>query len=1184
MLFFWLFAGSPVLALLDSLNLTSVYPVYQSFDNDPYIVTSILTDPQLYISFNVTEDTDIYLNSQLVSVINTSSTVLFTLQMGYNTISIVDSLTTEFTVPYSLCTDLQHSVTLGTVTCTPYDCGSTTLTSVTFTAKVAGYSTRLFSISKRYMVWTQVSTSITYQLNTGYNYLRVLYGNCAMTYKIYKVPDNSMSTSVQILGVNAYLKPRFTPDVYVYTVQPMLDSVIGLTYGLVIDTYTACSLTYVSTTGLWTDVSGTSSVAVNGLFVIYPSDLVYITSKDSSGKTSKYYLTFSVKSANRYLQAFRIYNSTEADLLTYDAVTSCCNSTQINTTETFASLTTSYSIPDQDYAMQNFTYIVSPQDSLSIVYLNNQEYLGSSKTITPTIGNNHIEVLVQAQDPGFNLTYTFDFYMRGNISTMFDIISPIPLQPIFSPTILIYRLYLDYYTTSIPFTFIPTDAKSLVNLATSTLTTSSFASLSTTVPFPINSLSQYISLPVSAETVFISTEYSITLIRNDCCGNGIRYSTSEECDDGNLISNDGCSPSCQIEINYTCTGGSETTPDICEFLNIPIDNSTIPICGNGIVETGEECDDGNKIIKDGCTDCKKDPKSICGNGIVETGEECDDGNNITNDGCTLCKKDSNGRDCGDGIRAINSIEECDDGNFVDYDGCTNCIIDVNWTCNNNSLITNVHPSPDVCVKVNFTENNTNSTEESQSSRSALDEGFDYVGTICFFIVCTGSLSLTLAVLLLKDQKIGIAIVPGVVFLLWAVQQVYCINMATGEYKRFFEAFAWAHLRFHQVANLNSRVTLDVLGLEYGETSIFVENIQYFLYVLGGLVVLNAVAALFVVKKYLIKIQIVMYLTFFLTSAIPIMYFAGLSLVVAELSNYREIISYIFGIIIPLVYIAILIYIPIILKSNQESPENSTTTKIFSAGLKTKTLTIKQVLPKVRSSPDKKKYPKIIIERFSLNEDQNDSNELPTSSRKNHDKTTYKIRSEPIAEIKYKSPEFSTSELQVPAYPNLYLTEFALLCIDAFIYGVLRDYEIAAISVSICIYLFLIGLISYTSPFQHPGYSFLHMFFPGVLILTLCFLYNELTSGVYYIIVFFVFGLLVAFLAQFVRVVREFIGKDEEGIREFTLSNHEVSVSGIEPSISYIRDSIPEERAPGSATINNFSYEASAPEIISNDYD
>ncbi|MDD3190708.1 MAG: DUF4215 domain-containing protein [Candidatus Pacebacteria bacterium] len=58
-------------------------------------------------------------------------------------------------------------------------------------------------------------------------------------------------------------------------------------------------------------------------------------------------------------------------------------------------------------------------------------------------------------------------------------------------------------------------------------------------------------------------------------------------------------------------------------------------CGNGVVEIGESCDDGNTISGDGCSAvCTTEGiHSICGNGVVESGEMCDDGNATNGDGC-----------------------------------------------------------------------------------------------------------------------------------------------------------------------------------------------------------------------------------------------------------------------------------------------------------------------------------------------------------------------------------------------------------------------------------------------------------------------------------------------------------------------------------------------------------------------
>lgn len=56
-------------------------------------------------------------------------------------------------------------------------------------------------------------------------------------------------------------------------------------------------------------------------------------------------------------------------------------------------------------------------------------------------------------------------------------------------------------------------------------------------------------------------------------------------------------------------------------------------CGNNVIESGEECDDGNQLNGDGCTfDCKS---QTCGNNIVELPYEmCDDGNTASGDGCS----------------------------------------------------------------------------------------------------------------------------------------------------------------------------------------------------------------------------------------------------------------------------------------------------------------------------------------------------------------------------------------------------------------------------------------------------------------------------------------------------------------------------------------------------------------------
>ena len=35
-----------------------------------------------------------------------------------------------------------------------------------------------------------------------------------------------------------------------------------------------------------------------------------------------------------------------------------------------------------------------------------------------------------------------------------------------------------------------------------------------------------------------------------------------------------------------------------------------PVCGNGIRESGEDCDDGNNVPSDGCTNCHNDDAQL----------------------------------------------------------------------------------------------------------------------------------------------------------------------------------------------------------------------------------------------------------------------------------------------------------------------------------------------------------------------------------------------------------------------------------------------------------------------------------------------------------------------------------------------------------------------------------------------
>lgn len=68
-------------------------------------------------------------------------------------------------------------------------------------------------------------------------------------------------------------------------------------------------------------------------------------------------------------------------------------------------------------------------------------------------------------------------------------------------------------------------------------------------------------------------------------------------------------------------------------------------CGDGILDQGEACDDGNNLDGDGCS-AQCSIESFCGDGILDPGEQCDDGNMLNGDGCSaMCTFESGGEGC-----------------------------------------------------------------------------------------------------------------------------------------------------------------------------------------------------------------------------------------------------------------------------------------------------------------------------------------------------------------------------------------------------------------------------------------------------------------------------------------------------------------------------------------------------------
>ncbi len=135
------------------------------------------------------------------------------------------------------------------------------------------------------------------------------------------------------------------------------------------------------------------------------------------------------------------------------------------------------------------------------------------------------------------------------------------------------------------------------------------------------------------------------------CGDGT-LDPGEQCDDGNSVDNDAC-------------------PNTCKS----------PSCGDGSIDGSEQCDNGsaNSNTSDCLASCVS---ATCGDGFVWAGhEDCDGGANpktacpYNSSSCTVCSATCTNTAgttsyCGDGRVDTSEGEQCDDGNVISNDGCS----------------------------------------------------------------------------------------------------------------------------------------------------------------------------------------------------------------------------------------------------------------------------------------------------------------------------------------------------------------------------------------------------------------------------------------------------------------------------------------------------------------------------------
>ncbi len=104
---------------------------------------------------------------------------------------------------------------------------------------------------------------------------------------------------------------------------------------------------------------------------------------------------------------------------------------------------------------------------------------------------------------------------------------------------------------------------------------------------------------------------------------------------------------------------------------------------------------------------------VCGDGVLDPTEECDDGSFNSDTLSDACRTDCTNAGCGDGV--VDAGEECDDGLTTDGDGCSAlCVVEDGFFCTG---------MPSVCVL----DCNANSVADDQDISSGTSEDCDING-------------------------------------------------------------------------------------------------------------------------------------------------------------------------------------------------------------------------------------------------------------------------------------------------------------------------------------------------------------------------------------------------------------------------------------------------------------------------
>lgn len=926
-----------VAAFLQSLSLPGLFPPFLPSDFAPYLSTPIYPPGPLVFSVTSSSAYEVLVNSTYIGSYTGNKTLTVPeLALGTHALTISNGdLTYMVTVLVGGSQTFTHSVSAGSANCAP-NCTIPTGETWTVTSSTPVH-VLVFNGVARVGMWVALQGSQNFVSAALNNYLVVQEGSGLQVHSGYKSPKANQPVSL-LCKTAAFagfsLTPRFHPQISSYVLTPMLSSATGFEVSLQTACEGQCSISIDSSAGTFPSTSPVPG-AWSSALSIQQNDTVILTYTDSSGSLSPQYYAVSVNllSRDRFLKTLKVVlgirDANYAAATSSGALQAEVTGTQLAFNEAFSLIRLGYTLQDLEYSASAAVVVIAETNSgfstLAIRSNSTQfsPYWTSPKVFPSLIGLNLVSLLVTAQDPGYFETITIAYKMLGNDTGLEALQVPGALWNVpFVSDRTQYDIGMPATWTNFPILIKTVDPKAQISVYGTFILGQNYTGMAnSTLPLPTLSFyNQSLTLQISAETRSIHRQIVLWVWKQDKCGNGLRYSSAEQCDDGNLVNGDGCSANCVIEAGAQCGGGSISQADLCSVSCANGGNCTEPPsnctdtavnctqqepptnctegshglnctnpnpatnctegndCGTECTAlnctnpqcTGQNCtpvnctDSSNSTLPLNCTD--PGTNSTCGDGFLDPGEQCDDGNIQDEDGCSaICQLESQ---CGDGIR--DAGETCDDGNRGNGDGCSSvCVLELSWECTYNPSL-----HRDICVSVASSLISTKT--EPYFDYQYMGVGFGFPFAVLLIAAIIASILANL-----KGNPSPIWLPAGLCYLIMLLQLLFILHEAdlADPRSHVFSGFSWSHLRFSvDYPPFHSRL---LVALQSAAEIQFLDRTLVFLLLVAATVLTHVVCRAVLKQWGCVDDWAKVYFVLFQLTHIPVGYYAVQSLTKLE---------------------------------------------------------------------------------------------------------------------------------------------------------------------------------------------------------------------------------------------------------------------------------------------------------------